>query len=128
MKKYLFYTFALVGCWLLPIGIQTLVSVFYEKYFTYTTIHGVSWGLFVYYVYYYFNSIGLLLAFLLFQWKKALYFVPYGLLSLEILQHFLYRPLRTLLIWGSISIGYVLLFILLNRIRKINHIQNEKNL
>jgi hypothetical protein len=128
MKKYLFYTFALVGCWLLPIGIQTLVSVFYEKYFTYTPIHGVSWGLFVYYVYYYFNSIGLLLAFLLFQWKKALYFVPYGLLSLEILQHFLYRPLRTLLIWGSISIGYVLLFILLNRIRKINHIQNEKNL
>ena len=128
MKKYLFYTLALVGCWLLPIGIQTLVSVFYEKYFTYTPIHGVSWGLFVYYVYYYFNSIGLLLAFLLFQWKKALYFVPYGLLSLEILQHFLYRPLRTLLIWGSISIGYVLLFILLNRIRKINHIQNEKNL
>ena len=128
MKKYLFYTLALVGCWLLPIGIQTLVSVFYEKYFTYTTIHRVSWGLFVYYVYYYFNSIGLLLAFLLFQWKKALYFVPYGLLSLEILQHFLYRPLRTLLIWGSISIGYVLLFILLNRIRKINHIQNEKNL
>jgi len=128
MKKYLFYTLALVGCWLLPIGIQTLVSVFYEKYFTYTTIHGVSWGLFVYYVYYYFNSIGLLLAFLLFQWKKALYFVPYGLLSLEILQHFLYRPLRTLLIWGSISIGYVLLFILLNRIRKINHIQNEKDI
>ena len=37
MKKYLFYTLALVGCWLLPIGIQTLVSVFYEKYFTYTT-------------------------------------------------------------------------------------------
>ena len=42
MKKYLFYTFALVGCWLLPIGVHTLVSVFYEKYFTYTTIHGVS--------------------------------------------------------------------------------------
>ena len=128
MKKYLFYTLALVGCWLLPIGIQTLVSVFYEKYFTYTTIHGVSWGLFVYYVYYYFNSIGLFLAFLLFQWKKGLYFVPYGLLSLEILQHFPYRPLRTLLIWGSISIGYALLFILLNRIRKINHIQNEKDI
>ena len=128
MKKYLFYTLALVGCWLLPIGIQTLVSVFYEKYFTYTTIHGVSWGLFVYYVYYYFNSIGLFLAFLLFQWKKGLYFVPYGLLSLEILQHFPYRPLRNLLIWGSISIGYVLLFILLNRIRKTNQIQNEKNL
>ena len=128
MKKYLFYTFALVGCWLLPIGIQTLVSVFYEKYFTYTPIHGVSWGLFVYYVYYYFNSIGLLLAFSLFQWKKGLFFVPYGLLSLEILQHFPYRPLRTLLIWGSISIGYVLLFILLNRIRKINHIQNEKDI
>jgi len=72
MKKYLFYTLALVGCWLLPIGIQTLVSVFYEKYFTYTTIHGVSWGLFVYYVYYYFNSIGLLLAFSLFQWKKRI--------------------------------------------------------
>ena len=128
MKKYLFYTLALVGCWLLPIGIQTLVSVFYEKYFTYTTIHGVSWGLFVYYVYYYFNSIGLLLAFSLFQWKKGLFFVPYGLLSLEILQHFPYRPLRTLLIWGSISIGYVLLFLLLNRIRKINHIQNEKDI
>ena len=128
MKKYLFYTLALVGCWLLPIGIQTLVSVFYEKYFTYTTIHGVSWGLFVYYVYYYFNSIGLLPAFSLFQWKKGLFFVPYGLLSLEILQHFPYRPLRTLLIWGSISIGYVLLFILLNRIRKTNQIQNEKNL
>ena len=128
MKKYLFYTLALVGCWLLPIGIQTLVSVFYEKYFTYTSIHGVSWGIFVYYVYYYFNPIGLLLAFLLFQWKKWLLFVPYGLLSLEILQHFPYRPLRTLLIWGSISIGYALLFILLNRIRKINPIQNEKNL
>ena len=128
MKKYLFYTLALVGCWLLPIGIQTLVSVFYEKYFTYTTIHGVSWGIFVYDVYYYFNSIGLLLAFSLFQWKKGLFFVPYGLLSLEILQHFPYRPLRTLLIWGSISIGYVLLFILLNRIRKTNQIQNEKNL
>ena len=128
MKKYLFYTLALVGCWLLPIGIQTLVNVFYEKYFTYTTIHGVSWGLFVYYVYYYFNSIGLLLAFSLFQWKKGLFFVPYGLLSLEILQHFPYRPLRTLLIWGSISIGYALLFILLNRIRKINHIQNEKDI
>ena len=128
MKKYLFYTLALVGCWLLPIGIQTLVSVFYEKYFTYTTIHGVSWGLFVYYVYYYFNSIGLLLAFSLFQWEKGLFFVPYGLLSLEILQHFPYRPLRTLLIWGSISIGYVLLFILLNRIRKTNQIQNEKDI
>jgi len=79
-------------------------------------------------VYYYINPIGLLLAFLLFQWKKGLFFVPYGLLSLEILQHFPYRPLRTLLIWGSISIGYALLFILLNRIRKINPIQNEKNL
>ena len=31
MKKYLFYTLALVGCWLLPIGVHTLVSVFYEK-------------------------------------------------------------------------------------------------
>jgi len=36
--------------------------------------------------------------------------------------------LRTLLIWGSISIGYALLFVLLNRIRKINHIQNEKDI
>ena len=89
MKKYLFYTLALVGCWLLPLGVQILVSTFYEKYFTYTSIHGVSWGIFVYYVYYYFNLIGLLLAFLLFQWKKWLLFVPYGLLSLEILQHFL---------------------------------------
>lgn len=128
MRKYLFYTLALVGCWLLPLGVHTLVSIFYEKNFTYTIIHGVSWGIFLYYVYYYINPIGLLLAFLLFQWKKGLFFVPYGLLSLEILQHFPYRPLRTLLIWGSISIGYVLLFILLNRIRKINHIQNEKNL
>ena len=128
MRKYLFYTLALVGCWLLPLGVHTLVSIFYEKNFTYTIIHGVSWGIFLYYVYYYFNLIGLLLAFLLFQWKKGLFFVPYGLLSLEILQHFPYRPLRTLLIWGSISIGYALLFILLNRIRKINPIQNEKNL
>ena len=128
MRKYLFYTLALVGCWLLPLGVHTLVSVFYEKNFTYTIIHGVSWGIFVYYVYYHINPIGLLLAFLLFQWKKGLFFVPYGLLSLEILQHFPYRPLRTLLIWGSISIGYALLFILLNRIRKINPIQNEKNL
>ena len=31
MKKYLFYTLALVGCWLLPIGIQTLVSVSMKK-------------------------------------------------------------------------------------------------
>ena len=128
MRKYLFYTLALVGCWLLPLGVHTLVSIFYEKNFTYAIIHGVSWGIFLYYVYYYFNSIGLLLAFSLFQWKKGLFFVPYGLLSLEILQHFPYRPLRTLLIWGSISIGYALLFILLNRIRKINPIQNEKNL
>ena len=128
MRKYLFYTLALVGCWLLPLGVHTLVSIFYEKNFAYTIIHGVSWGIFVYYVYYYINPIGLLLAFLLFQWKKGLFFVPYGLLSLEILQHFPYRPLRTLLIWGSISIGYALLFILLNRIRKINPIQNEKNL
>ena len=128
MKKYLFYTLALVGCWLLPLGVHTLVSIFYEKNFTYTIIHGVSWGIFLYYVYYYINPIGLLLAFLLIQWKKGLFFVPYGLLSLEILQHFPYRPLRTLLIWGSISIGYALLFILLNRIRKINPIQNEKNL
>ena len=128
MKKYLFYTLALVGCWLLPLGVHTLVSIFYEKNFTYTIIHGVSWGIFLYYVYYYINPIGLLLAFLLFQCKKGLFFVPYGLLSLEILQHFPYRPLRTLLIWGSISIGYALLFILLNRIRKINPIQNEKNL
>ena len=128
MRKYLFYTLALVGCWLLPLGVHTLVSIFYEKNFTYTIIHGVSWGIFLYYVYYYINLIGLLLAFLLFQWKKGLFFVPYGLLSLEILQHFPYRPLRTLLIWGSISIGYALLFVLLNRIRKINPIQNEKNL
>ena len=128
MRKYLFYTLALVGCWLLPLGVDTLVSIFYEKNFAYTIIHGVSWGIFVYYVYYYINPIGLLLAFLLFQWKKGLFFVPYGLLSLEILQHFPYRPLRTLLIWGSISIGYALLFVLLNRIRKINPIQNEKNL
>lgn len=128
MRKYLFYTLALVGCWLLPLGVHTLVSIFYEKNFTYTIIHGVSWGIFLYYVYYYINPIGLLLAFLLIQWKKGLFFVPYGLLSLEILQHFPYRPLRTLLIWGSISIGYALLFILLNRIRKINPIQNEKNL
>ena len=128
MKKYLFYTLALVGCWLLPLGVHTLVSIFYEKNFTYTIIHGVSWGIFLYYVYYYINPIGLSLAFLLFQWKKGLFFVPYGLLSLEILQHFPYRPLRTLLIWGSISIGYALLFILLNRIRKINHIQNEKDI
>lgn len=128
MKKYLFYTLALVGCWLLPLGVHTLVSIFYEKNFTYAIIHGVSWGIFLYYVYYYINPIGLLLAFLLFQWKKGLFFVPYGLLSLEILQHFPYRSLRTLLIWGSISIGYALLFILLNRIRKINPIQNEKNL
>ena len=128
MRKYLFYTLALVGCWLLPLGVHTLVSIFYEKNFTYTIIHGVSWGIFLYYVYYYINPIGLLLAFLLFQCKKGLFFVPYGLLSLEILQHFPYRPLRTLLIWGSISIGYALLFILLNRIRKINPIQNEKNL
>lgn len=128
MRKYLFYTLALVGCWLLPLGVHTLVSIFYEKNFTYTIIHEVSWGIFLYYVYYYINPIGLLLAFLLFQWKKGLFFVPYGLLSLEILQHFPYRPLRTLLIWGSISIGYALLFILLNRIRKINPIQNEKNL
>ena len=128
MRKYLFYTLALVGCWLLPLGVHTLVSIFYEKNFTYTIIHGVSWGIFLYYVYYYINPIGLLLAFLLFQWKKGLFFVPYGLFSLEILQHFPYRPLRTLLIWGSISIGYALLFVLLNRIRKINPIQNEKNL
>ena len=128
MRKYLFYTLALVGCWLLPLGVHTLVSIFYEKNFTYTIIHEVSWGIFLYYVYYYINPIGLLLAFLLFQWKKGLFFVPYGLLSLEILQHFPYRPLRTLLIWGSISIGYALLFILLNRIRIINPIQNEKNL
>ena len=128
MKKYLFYTLALVGCWLLPMGIHTLVSVFYEKRFTYTTIHGVSWGLFVYFVFYYYNAVGLLLSFLLFQWKRGLFFVPYGLLSLEILQHLPYRPLRTLLIWGSISIGYGLLFILLNRFRKTNHIQNEKDI
>ncbi|WP_314968557.1 hypothetical protein [Capnocytophaga gingivalis] len=128
MKKYIFYILALVGCWLLPLGVDTLVSIFYEKNFAYTIIHGVSWGIFVYYVYYYINPIGLLLAFLLFQWKKGLFFVPYGLLSLEILQHFPYHPLRTLLIWGSISIGYALLFVLLNRIRKINPIQNEKNL
>ena len=128
MKKYLFYTLALVVCWLLTIGVHTLVSVFYEKNFTYTTIHGVSWGLFVYFVYYYGNTVGVLLSFLLFQWKKGLFFMPYGLLSLEILQHFPYRPLRILLIWGSISIGYVLLFILLNQIRKTNHIQNEKDI
>ena len=128
MKKYLFYILALVGCWLLPIGVHTLVSTFYVKHFTYTTIHGVSWGLFVYFVYYYGNAVGVLLSFLLFQWRKGLFFVPYGLLSLEILQHFPYRPLRTLLIWGSISIGYVLLFILLNQIRKTNQIQNEKDI
>ncbi|EGD33153.1 MULTISPECIES: hypothetical protein [unclassified Capnocytophaga] len=127
MEKCLFYTLALVGCWLLPIGVQTLISAFYEKYFSYTTIHGVSWSSFVYFVYYYFNPIGLLLAFLLFQWKKGLFLLPYGLLSLEILQHLPYRPLRTLLIWGSISIGYVLLFILLSRLKKQNT-QNEKNL
>ena len=128
MKKHLYYTLALVGCWFLTIEVHTLVSVFYEKNFTYTTIHGVSWGLFVYFVYYYGNAVGVLLSFLLFQWRKGLFFVPYGLLSLEILQHFPYRPLRTLLIWGSISIGYVLLFILLNQIRKTNQIQNEKDI
>ena len=128
MKKYLYYTLALAGCWLFPIGVHTLVSTFYEKNFTYTTIHGVSWGLFVYFVYYYGKAVGVLLSFLLFQWRKGLFFVPYGLLSLEILQHFPYRPLRTLLIWGSISIGYVLLFILLNQIRKTNQIQNEKDI
>ena len=32
MKKYLFYTLALVGCWLLPLGVQILVSTFDEKY------------------------------------------------------------------------------------------------
>ncbi len=41
MRKYLFYTLALVGCWLLPLGVHTLVSIFYEKNFTYTIIHGV---------------------------------------------------------------------------------------
>lgn len=128
MKKYLFYTLALVGCWLFPIGVHTLVSTFYVKHFTYTIIHGVSWGLFVYFLFYYYNTVGLLLSFLLFQWKRGLFFVPYGLLSLEILQHFPYRPLRTLLIWGSISIGYGLLFVLLNRFRKTNHIQNEKDI
>ena len=66
MKKYLFYTLALVGCWLLTIGVHTLVSVFYEKNFTYTTIHGVSWGLSIYFItimlwdysfpFYYFNG------------------------------------------------------------------------
>ena len=124
MKKYLFYTLALVGCWLLTIGVHTLV----EKYFTDSYIYDISWGIFVYLVYYYGNAIGILLASLLFQWRKELFFVPYGLLSLEILQHFPYRPLRTLLIWGSISIGYGLLFVLLNRIRKTNHIQNEKDI
>lgn len=61
MKKYIFYILALVGCWLLPLGVDTLVSIFYEKNFAYTIIHGVSWGIFVYYVYYYINPIGLLL-------------------------------------------------------------------
>ena len=124
MKKYLYYTLTLVGCWLLPIGVHTLV----ERYFTDSYIYDISWGIFAYLVYYYGNAIGILLASLLFQWKKGLFFVPYGLLSLEILQHFPYRPLRTLLIWGSISIGYVLLFILLNQIRKTNQIQNEKDI
>ena len=122
MKKYLFYTLALVGCWFLTIEVHTLVSVFYEKNFTYTIIHGVSWGLSIYFLFYYYNAV------VLFQWKRGLFFVPYGLLSLEILQHFPYRPLRTLLIWGSISVGYGLLFVLLNRIRKTNHIQNEKDI
>ena len=69
MKKYLFYTLALVGCWFLTIEVHTLVSVFYEKNFTYTIIHGVSWGLSIYFLFYYYNAVGLLLSFLLFQWK-----------------------------------------------------------
>jgi len=44
MKKYLFYTLALVGCWFLTIEVHTLVSVFYEKNFTYTIIHWCLMG------------------------------------------------------------------------------------
>ncbi len=36
MEKCLFYTLALVGCWLLPIGVQTLKILFLYHY---------TWGL-----------------------------------------------------------------------------------
>ena len=79
MKKYLFYTLALVGCWFLTIEVHTLVSVFYEKNFTYTIIHGVSWGLSIYFLFYYYNAVGLLLSFLLFNGKEDyfLYLMDY---------------------------------------------------
>ena len=114
MKKYLYYTLTLVGCWLLPIGVHTLV----ERYFTDSYIYDISWGIFVYLVYYYGNAIGILLASLLFQWRKELFFVPYGILSFVIFEQISYRPLRTWFVWITINISYCLLFVLLDLFKK----------
>jgi len=43
MKKYLYYTLTLVGCWLLPIGVHTLV----ERYFTDSYIYMISLGVYL---------------------------------------------------------------------------------
>ena len=97
-------------------GVQTcalpILHTLVERYFTDSYIYDISWGIFVYLVYYYGNAIGILLASLLFQWRKELFFVPYGILSFVIFEQISYRPLRTWFVWITINISYYLLFII----------------
>lgn len=102
--------------WLSASLVHDLGVYLYKKYYLFK--RDLSWGILVHFIFKYLYPISLIFSTFLFFWKKKIAIIPYLILGLYIgIERWEYRPLRTILIWLSISFGYFLLFLVLKNLR-----------
>lgn len=112
VKKIFLYILLIFVAWLSAILVHDLGVYLYKKY--YFLRRDLSWGILVHFIFCYLFPISLIFSSFLFFWKKKTAIIPYMVLILYIwIESWEYRPLRTILILLSISLGYFLLFLIL---------------
>ena len=112
VKKIFFYVLIIFITWLLAFFLHDIGIYLYKKNNSFE--RDLSWGIFVHFIFNYLYPMGLILSIFLFFWKKKMVvaIIPYLILILYIwIEGWIYRPFRTILILGSISVGYFLLFV-----------------
>lgn len=112
VKKIFLYILLIFVAWLSAILVHDLGVYLYKRYNFFKS--DLSWGILVHFIFCYLFPISLIFSSFLFFWKKKTAIIPYLLLILYIwIEGWEYRPLRTILILLSISLGYFLLFLIL---------------
>lgn len=116
-KKVIFCAFVIFVAWIVAIFVHDMGVYFYKKHYFFQ--RDVSWGILVHLVFKFLYPISLIFSAFLFFWKKKTAIIPFLILFLYVgFTGWGYRPLRTILILTSISLGYFLLFISFRKIEK----------